>query len=322
MSLLNNAIASIQLGVEDYRSNDSRRPLSAVRNLYAGVLLLAKEKLLRLSPPGSDEVLLKKRTRMQKEVDGSLTPIGVGVVTVDADDIIKRFADLGLAVDWKPLTRIREIRNNIEHYYFKGSHDQVRDAIHATNQLVHTLIVTILNEEPVKLLGPECFGVMLEESALYETEAKRCRATFAGIVWNTTRATDAAEFLQCPNCGSRLVCQLGAPTTDCDDLALKCSACGAMFDGAASLEATLTNVYFADAHFAIRDGGEDPVQNCPECHAHAYVLDDEECAVCGFNLPDDADCAVCGQHLSLEEFEPGSNSRLCGYHRYVASKDD
>ena len=58
-ALLNNAITSIQIGVKDYLESekDPRRVISAVRNIYAGVLLLFKEKLYRLSPQGSNEVL-------------------------------------------------------------------------------------------------------------------------------------------------------------------------------------------------------------------------------------------------------------------------
>jgi hypothetical protein len=43
MSILNNAIESIQIGVEDFRSEDKRRQLSAVRNVVAGILLLYKD---------------------------------------------------------------------------------------------------------------------------------------------------------------------------------------------------------------------------------------------------------------------------------------
>ena len=41
-SILANAVSSIQLGIEDYKSSDARRMLSAVRNITAGILLLAK----------------------------------------------------------------------------------------------------------------------------------------------------------------------------------------------------------------------------------------------------------------------------------------
>ena len=48
--LFNNAVASIRMGVEDYTNKDGNRALSAVRNFYSGVLLLAKEVLVRTTP--------------------------------------------------------------------------------------------------------------------------------------------------------------------------------------------------------------------------------------------------------------------------------
>lgn len=49
-ALITNAIESIQVGVEDFEILDSRRMLSAVRNILVEILLLYKEKLRRLSP--------------------------------------------------------------------------------------------------------------------------------------------------------------------------------------------------------------------------------------------------------------------------------
>ncbi|MDJ0276278.1 hypothetical protein QLH51_05630 [Sphingomonas sp. 2R-10] len=46
-SLFENAVSSLRMGVEDYRQQDADRDVSAVRNFYAGVLLLAKEALIR-----------------------------------------------------------------------------------------------------------------------------------------------------------------------------------------------------------------------------------------------------------------------------------
>ena len=53
-NMFNNAVQSIQMGVEDYRSNKPSRALSAVRNFHAGLLLLAKEVLVR-KVPNADE---------------------------------------------------------------------------------------------------------------------------------------------------------------------------------------------------------------------------------------------------------------------------
>ena len=65
--LLTNAIDAVQLGLEDFDDSekDSRRALSAVRNLYAGVLLLQKEALRRRSPPGSDDALIYVGTEFE-----------------------------------------------------------------------------------------------------------------------------------------------------------------------------------------------------------------------------------------------------------------
>jgi hypothetical protein len=49
MSILQNAIDSIQVGVEDYNLEDDRRNASAIRNIFAGILLLYKERLCELS---------------------------------------------------------------------------------------------------------------------------------------------------------------------------------------------------------------------------------------------------------------------------------
>src|SRR6516165_2838278 len=60
-TLFDNAVQSIPLGVEDYQANDPRRALSSVRNFYAGVLLLAKEVLVRQVPDSAPEDVLAAR---------------------------------------------------------------------------------------------------------------------------------------------------------------------------------------------------------------------------------------------------------------------
>ena len=71
--LFNNAIDSIKIGVEDYYSEDSRRSISAVRNIFAGFLLLYKTKLCDLSPDDRKELLIKKNISPVITKDGELT---------------------------------------------------------------------------------------------------------------------------------------------------------------------------------------------------------------------------------------------------------
>ena len=74
MSLLDNARNSIIMGLEDYASGekDLKRLISCARNLFAGILLLFKHKLVELSPPNSNEVLIKARIRPERDHSGNI----------------------------------------------------------------------------------------------------------------------------------------------------------------------------------------------------------------------------------------------------------
>jgi hypothetical protein len=112
--LLKNAVVSIQLGLEDFASDDERRIISAARNLYSGVLLLAKEVLRQLSPPGSNDILIRTKKAV-KEADGIVKLVGDGKKTIDRFDIEETFKQLQLGVDLSNLRRLRtSCRRTIE----------------------------------------------------------------------------------------------------------------------------------------------------------------------------------------------------------------
>ena len=60
-NLFENAVQSLQLGIEDSQSNDPKRALSAVRHFYSGTLLLAKEILIREAPLADPDDILTSR---------------------------------------------------------------------------------------------------------------------------------------------------------------------------------------------------------------------------------------------------------------------
>ena len=116
MNLLINAVEAIQTGVEDFQEGSHPRLLSAVRNVYSGLLLMYKEALRRLSPTDSNEVLLKARTRPER--DGmDIRLVGHGKKTVDVQQIKVHFKHLGISTDWVRFESIRIVRNDIEHYF-------------------------------------------------------------------------------------------------------------------------------------------------------------------------------------------------------------
>jgi hypothetical protein len=115
MTIIRNAIDSIQIGVEDYVSEDPRRYLSAVRNVTAGILLLYKEKLRQLSPPHDPEIFIKKHVIPKVSDEGTVVIVGKGKPTVDIVQIRERFEQLGVSVNWKQFESIKQLRNDIEH---------------------------------------------------------------------------------------------------------------------------------------------------------------------------------------------------------------
>src|SRR3546814_8776110 len=71
--IFTNAVESIKMGIEDYAQANPARALSAVRNFYAGVLLLGKEVLIRAAPlANADDIIGAKYTPV---------PDGTGGVT-------------------------------------------------------------------------------------------------------------------------------------------------------------------------------------------------------------------------------------------------
>ena len=318
MSLFANAIESIQIGVEDLLRNDDRRVLSAVRNVHAGVLLLCKEKLRRLSP--DDEILLAQRFEPQPDDKGEVSIEGVGRNTVGADDIKKRFKTFHVALDWKRFDAMADIRNHMEHSYFKGTRERARQAVADAFLVIRQLLVEALREDPLKALGPECWNALLENADLFETELKSCQVTLENVEWETEAAARALPDFICPSCRSSLVRQRDSDNKSQQNVALICAACGKHSELGPALSLAFDETFGAEGHIAVKDGGEPPISTCPECSEETYVVEEGRCAACDFTLPEDAACAICGSSLSAEEYYEYDG--LCGYHAYVASKDD
>jgi ribosomal protein L37E len=72
-----------------------------------------------------------------------------------------------------------------------------------------------------------------------------------------------------------------------------------------------------EMYLAVTDGDGVPYTECPHCGAEAYILSDQECAVCGESV--EHECARCGNEIPVSELSTGS---LCGYCDHMMNKDD
>ncbi|MBX3501783.1 MAG: hypothetical protein KF889_20260 [Alphaproteobacteria bacterium] len=314
-TLFTNAILAIRIGVEDYQSNDPGRALSAVRNFYAGILLLAKEVLVRQAPNAQATDVLSAAYKPQPDGVGGISFVPQSSKTVDFATLADRFKDFGLRIDRTLLNDLNRIRNEIEHLYTATPVAVVREAIARAFPVVSDLF-RYLQESPAAALG-EAWTKMLEVREVHERELAACVGTFQYVEWTYSCLQDAPR--ECPECGSNLVAQTDPENRDRQSVEAVCRSCGEEISAEALVEHTLDKYFEADAYMAAKDGDTLPVQTCSECSVDAYVTTAEEtgCVWCGSVL---GKCARC--HVDLDPSNVSFNtSSLCAYCDHVASKD-
>ena len=174
MDLLENAVQAIELGVADYRSGTHARFLSGVRNIHAGILLLYKEALRRLSPSGTNDVLMKAKVVPRQDADGNVSYIGKGKKTVDVLQIRERFDGLGIATNWTRFGRINKVRNEVEHYYPQLSSKSLEGVIANSFVLVRNFVANELNKNPQELLNDQTWETMLKITEVHDAEKREC----------------------------------------------------------------------------------------------------------------------------------------------------
>jgi hypothetical protein len=318
MTLLENAVSAVRLGVEDFQSTDKARLVSAVRNITAGVLLLFKEKLRRLSPSNSDEVLLKERLRPVLLASGELTFAGVGRKTVDVQQIRERFEALGVSVDWKRFEQLTRLRNDLEHYYSTASAAAVQGALADAFAILQSFVAVELEIEPLDLLGEATWHVLLDQAEVFEAQLSACRAAMQEIAWPEPVYEEVAAEIRCVQCHSELVKPIDSSENRLHRLEFRCTSCGETTAFEEAIADAITEAFAGESYYAAKDGGEPPLLDCHECNRSSFHVQTGTCLICQATL-DYVECAVCGESLGPDDQD---NNGLCGYHKWQSEKDD
>lgn len=315
MSILKNSINSIQMGVEDYASDDERRILSSARNLFAGILLLFKHKLSQLSPDGADEVLIKQKILPVFE-EGGVSWVGKGKKTVDVQNIQERFNSLGISVDWDRVKNINNYRNDIEHYYSNATHEAAQLLITDSFIVIRDFISQHLQEDPKDMLGDSTWSILIETSEVYERERKICHSALKTLEYFDKAVFESIKTFSCSRCGFDL-CKPNDENMDATEANFICRSCDANFSYESVIEKCIPNYYYSgDLHRFISQGGELPITDCPECGG-IYLYNEKVCASCGFEATHI--CVRCSAVIAPEELLVAP---LCGYCSHVVNKDD
>lgn len=271
MSILQNAIDSIILGVEDYQMLDEKRVISSTRNLLAGILLLFKYKLSELSPPESDEALIKKNTKFKLD-SGVLTVVGDGSKTVDFDEIIKRFRDLDInGIDWQRLRQVQIYRNNIEHYYTTEPKESAKAMLSDCFIIIRDFIENILERDAKALLGEETWRFLISNSEVYEAERKTCLSSLETLLTQYPSAVqNAMKNYRCNSCQSDLL------FSNIHDQ-IECKTCGTIIEN----HQDFLSKVLSSKYYSVYDASGDIMQYCPYCHQQTYIVGMMECLICG-----------------------------------------
>jgi len=223
--------------------------LSAIRNLYAGVLLLFKEELARRSPKeyGDPPILLREKLEVKFRLnpDGSLEEKKTGK-TVGFEEIKKRFKTLGIKVEWGRLRTLQDIRNNVEHYKLQHPIEDVERAIRTILPVIRDFITDYLHEDPEQLLGTKVWQTLLKTEEVYQ---KELNTWLREIIKNATEE----GYLKCPFCRSKSVKPTENIFTNLLDAEFSCLSCKKDFRlPERDIEQVMENVYSLDKLIAVK----------------------------------------------------------------------
>ncbi|MGD0792086.1 MAG: hypothetical protein ABR920_09980 [Terriglobales bacterium] len=316
MDLLENAIQSIQVGVEDYGVGTAPRLLSAARNIHAGILLLFKEALHRLSPPNSKDALIMSKIMPERDSGGNIVFVGTARNTVTAAEVRERFKSLSIHADWERFDKISRVRKDIERFYPKLTQQALQGLIADSFLIVREFVRAELREDPHDLLGEKTWQAMLQVSEVYKAEKRHCEELLDQVDWESGTLTEGLKELSCPECGSTLLKPKEA-VKSYQDVLLSCSSCGAVETFSSFIPRAIQAALRWDAYLAVKEGGDTPYVHCPECGEKTYVVEENRCASCGESV--ETTCIRCGNDIPPEELE---SSPMCGWCEHMSSKDD
>ena len=315
--LFENAVQSIILGLEDYQATNPARTLSAVRNFYAGMLLLAKEVLIRTVPDADERDLLAANYKPVPNRSGGIKIVARSRVSIDLDGIGTRFKDFGLSIDRKALEELSQIRNDVEHGFPEKTRDLMKVAIAKAFPVAYELFHQA-GEEPHVVLK-DAWQTMLEVRTIYERELKACSATFDKIDWLSDILSSVGRV--CPECQSDLVAQSNIENRYQHEIIADCHSCGATISAEKLVEKSMA-MHLDSRHYVVaRYGGVDPLQTCPDCNLDTYIVgeddeDDSGCVWCECKL---GDCSSCATKLTPDDV--GDRHDMCAYCDYKLAKE-
>lgn len=277
MSIFDNAIRSIQIGLQDYAHDD--RLVSSVRNIYAGILLLFKHKLTLLSGEDSSTALVKQKVVPFLDPEGAVVWRGVGSKTVDVGEIKDRFKSLGVIVDWKVFERISKHRNNVEHYFGSLSGNETYELLADCFVIISRFLTDNLHLDAKEALGYEAWQVLLHAYEVYEDEDQRTAQMMNTLVYHHDAIRDVFLRFRCITCSSSLVTPR-AQGGDAGSTDFSCAECKEIYSYDDICNFGIPDLYL-DMFFTARAQSNYVFGDCEFCKQGIFLNEFYVCTECG-----------------------------------------
>ncbi|BEO51078.1 hypothetical protein SMQE21_10180 [Serratia marcescens] len=326
--LYDNAVISIQLGIEDFEQSNSgipTRALSSVRNLFAGLLLLFKYKIaVSVNDPADAYMLIFNPPFILPKSDGNggvkWVPDGkFKKTTIDVQGIEQRFEGFGIDVDWAAIKKLQDCRNHLEHLHPQHTLGEVGGFVADLFPVLSDFITNQLAQAPSDVLG-SAWDKMLAHQDFYNQQLAQCEES-----WESAGVPEGMKIYLtqciCDMCASKL---LAANQSDIDEnltvendenkFRYRCLSCS----HSDHIVPLLYEAFRLENDFDPRDGDEPTHENCHQCGHDTFLILEQHCAWCEATL-DYEQCSICGEHLGQDD---QVNDGLCGYHNHMSSKND
>jgi len=270
-----NSINNLTIANEDTTDEDAKKRLIkyALLHLSSGIELVLKARLFQehWTYAFADMNTAKKELLLSGDFK-----------SVDSETLLARLENLcNIKVEQhniKTLRDLRKRRNRAEHFDFNESILSVESSINKSISILIKLLIENYNID----------NFCDEESNLFD-EIKDSMRKFTKHYDNSKAIAQkileqkglAKNVVICPECQESFLHR---------DVDVKCYFCGYEDTGESAANNYIFNIMGMDEYSTVKDGGEYPLYECPECQNETLVLDSEnERALC-FSC--DLDCNI------------------------------
>ncbi|MGC6225688.1 hypothetical protein [Proteus mirabilis] len=326
--LYDNAVISIQLGIEDFQisKNKPERSLSSVRNLFAGILLLFKYKIAKsVNDPADAYELIHVPVKVVPILDGvdkfKWSSLKFKNKTIDVDGIKDRFETFNIKTNWKIINKLQKCRNELEHLHPANQYSELSEFVAELFPILSNFIINELNELPSDVLKESTWNIMQNHKDYYDRMLNICKNEWSNITI-TPELLNLVLLCKCDMCSSYLITpdidsvnNQYSIEPDSNDFKYRCNEC-AYSD---SITPLLIEALRNDEIYNPHDGEvEHKYETCRECGSEGFLISEQRCVWCRATLEYD-ECSTCSQKLTQEEQEFNG---LCSYHYNTLNKDD